>query len=298
MEKKFLAFGESPSKTYHKLQTCKASSFFVATVKKCSTYYFEYANALFANRALNLFALQVFAFMIVLRGDSSKRFCKNLLAVFFLVTTILCPTVTCTASSDSANLTGAEQAELLKIAKNAVEGYVKTGRKWDIKNTLPALDQKLGAFVTLKEHGELRGCIGRFEPNIPLYQVVQNMAIAAATEDPRFRPVIPEELPLLKYEISVLSPLRPVKSYEEIEMGKHGVEVVRGFQGGVFLPQVATETGWDRATFLSTLCSQKAGLPSDCWKDPGTKLLVFTAQVFGDETSQPAGQSSPPAKHT
>ncbi len=177
-------------------------------------------------------------------------------------------------------LNKAEQDELLKLARMTVESVVKTGKEPEYANKLPALDQHRGVFVTLKEHGDLRGCIGQFEPNIPLYQVVMEMAVAAATHDYRFSPVSKRELPDLEYEISVLSPLRKVDSWKEIEIGKHGVEVVRGMHRGVFLPQVATEQGWDLEMFMGTLCEQKAGLPRDAWKEPGTTLYVFTAQVF------------------
>ena len=176
-----------------------------------------------------------------------------------------------------------EQTELLKLAKMAVESVVKTGKKPDYSNKMPGLDRPLGAFVTLRESGQLRGCIGRFEPDIPIYKVVMEMAVAAATQDYRFPPVSERELDKLEYEISVLSPLRKVKSWKEIEIGKHGVEVARGMRHGVFLPQVATETGWDLETFMNNLCEQKAGLQADAWKDPGTDIFVFTALVFGGE---------------
>jgi len=175
-----------------------------------------------------------------------------------------------------------EEAKLLDIAKKTVETYVKTGKEPVIKNTLPFLEQKLGAFVTLKEQGELRGCIGRFSPtDIPLYQVVENMAVAAATEDTRFKPVAKEELPFIDYEISVLSTLSKVSDAGDIVLGRDGVKVIKGANSGVFLPQVATETGWDMDKFMGELCSQKAGLPQDCWKDKDTNLYTFTAQVFG-----------------
>ena len=180
-------------------------------------------------------------------------------------------------------LTKEEQQALLKLAKTTVETYVRTREKPAYTNTLSNLDKELGAFVTLKEGGELRGCIGRFQPDIPLYEVVMEMAVAAATEDHRFPPVSKSELGKLEYEISVLSPLKKVGSWKEIELGKHGVEVARGMNRGVFLPQVATETGWDLEKFMSILCTQKAGLPADAWKDPKTDLYVFTAQVFGDK---------------
>lgn len=186
-------------------------------------------------------------------------------------------------NKDEEVLNKEEQAELLKLAKMTVESVVKTGKKPDYANKLPGLDRPLGAFVTLREKGALRGCIGRFEPDIPIYEVIMEMAVAAATQDYRFPPVSEHELDKLEYEISVLSPLRKVASWKEIEIGKHGVEVARGARRGVFLPQVATETGWGLETFMNTLCEQKAGLPADAWKDPKTDIFVFTAQVFGAE---------------
>ncbi|MFH0985157.1 MAG: AmmeMemoRadiSam system protein A, partial [Candidatus Omnitrophota bacterium] len=113
---------------------------------------------------------------------------------------------------------------------------------------------------------------------------VQEMAVSAASQDPRFSPVNADELGQLEYEISVLSPLRKITSTDEIELGKHGVQISKGFfHHGVFLPQVATETGWNKEEFLGELCSQKAGLPRDCWKDPAVNLQVFTADVFSEE---------------
>ncbi len=180
------------------------------------------------------------------------------------------------------SLTKEEQDELLKLARLTVETYVTTRQPPAWSNRFPALEQKMGAFVTLKKHGDLRGCIGRFEPDLPIYKVVMEMAIAASTEDHRFSPVSPKELRALEYEISALSPLRKVANWKEIEIGKHGVEVVRGMRRGVFLPQVATEQGWDLETFMNNLCAHKAGLPADAWKDPDTTIYVFTAQVFGE----------------
>ena len=164
-----------------------------------------------------------------------------------------------------------------------MEGYIRDRKVPEFSPASPALQRPLGAFVTLKENGQLRGCIGRFEPSEPLYKIVQQMAISAATEDPRFRPVGAGELSKLEYEISVLSPLKKIRSADEIVLGKHGVQVSKGFfYHGVFLPQVATETGWSKEEFLGELCSQKAGLPRNCWKDPDVRLEVFTAQVFNE----------------
>jgi len=181
-----------------------------------------------------------------------------------------------------SELNQSEQKRLLEIARQAVETYVKEGKTIKIQENDPILNKLRGAFVTLKKNGELRGCIGIFEPSIPLYRVVIEMGISAAVNDSRFTPVTKSELDKLEYEISVLSPLRKVDSWKDIEIGKHGVEIVRGLRKGVFLPQVATENDWDLDTFMSTLCTQKAGLPADCWKDSRTEIYVFTAQVFGE----------------
>ena len=180
-------------------------------------------------------------------------------------------------------LSDEERKALLKLARETVETYVKTGEVPGFNNAMPALEQPLGAFVTIKKRGQLRGCIGRFEPDMPLHRVVMEMAIAAATQDARFPPVSEAELDQLEYEVSVLSPLRRVQSWREIQYGKHGVQVSRGMRRGVFLPQVATETGWSFEKFMDNLCAGKAGLPRDAWKDPATQLQVFTAEVFHEE---------------
>lgn len=178
-----------------------------------------------------------------------------------------------------------EQQKLLEIARQSVEAYVKTGATPIFHENSAALNQRLGAFVTLKEKGELRGCIGNFttENSLPLWQGVTEMAVAAATQDPRFSPISEQELSGLEYEVSVLSPLEKVADWREIELGKHGVEVKSGNHSGVFLPQVATETGWDLETFMGQLCSQKAGLSWDCWRGKDAEIYTFTAQVFGEK---------------
>jgi len=186
-------------------------------------------------------------------------------------------------SASSGLLSKQQQKRLLEIARQTVETYVKTGKAPEFINEYPALEEHLGVFVTLRKDGELRGCIGLFGSDMPLYKVVAEMAISAAAKDSRFYPVTQDELEDLEYEISVLSPLKKVSSWKDIEIGKHGVEIVKGLNRGVFLPQVATENNWDLDTFMSVLCTQKAGLPSDCWKDPETEIYVFTAQVFGEE---------------
>ncbi len=174
-----------------------------------------------------------------------------------------------------------EQEKLLEIAKVSVEAFVSQGEipEFEIENEM--LEQKLGAFVTLKREDQLRGCIGRFSPtDIPLYQVVSQMASAAASQDKRFLPVTEDELDDLEYEISVLSNLEKVDSWEEIEIGKHGVQIKQFLNRGVFLPQVAVDNNWDLEKFMGELCYQKAGLSRDCWKNEKTEIYVFTAQVF------------------
>lgn len=175
-----------------------------------------------------------------------------------------------------------EQQKLLKISRDAVETYIRTGKIIKIEENNPNLNKHQGVFVTLEKDNNLRGCIGVFESEKPLFQNVIDMAIAAAVDDPRFNSVSEDELKDLKYEISVLSPLRKVDSWKEIEIGKHGVQIRQGNRSGVFLPQVATENNWDLNTFMSVLCSEKAGLPADCWKNFDTEIYVFTAQVFGE----------------
>lgn len=181
-----------------------------------------------------------------------------------------------------AEFTPAERQELLNLARQTVETVTRTGKPPSYDGASPGLQRPRGAFVTLHQNGRLRGCIGHFDADQPVYQTVIAMAVAAATQDPRFPRVTPADLDSLTYEISVLSPLRKISDWRDIQLGTHGVQVSRGFRRGVFLPQVATETGWDLDTFMGELCSQKAGLPPNAWKDPKTDLYVFTAEIFSD----------------
>lgn len=178
-------------------------------------------------------------------------------------------------------LNGKQQKELLKIARLSVEAYVSGGKAPDFKITNEALNKKQGAFVTLTKNGRLRGCIGQIVPsNQPLWQVVKDMAIAAASQDERFEPVSRDELEELKYEISVLSAPETIDDWHKIKLGEHGVIIRRGNNCGVFLPQVAEETGWSLEEFLKELCSQKAGLACEAYKDKDVEIQIFTAQVF------------------
>jgi AmmeMemoRadiSam system protein A len=143
----------------------------------------------------------------------------------------------------------------------------------------PALMQCAGAFVTLMRCGELRGCVGYIQADMPLWEVVQRMAISAAESDPRFLPLTCDELDDLEIEISVLSPLQRIEDAEQVEVGRHGVMIAKAGRRGLLLPQVATERGWNRNTFLQAVCA-KAGLPRDSWRH-GAALYTFTALVFG-----------------
>lgn len=156
-------------------------------------------------------------------------------------------------------------------------------RRLDPNVRLPAavsekLEKPFGAFVTLKKHGHLRGCIGHIVGDKPLRETIAEMAQAAAFSDPRFPPVSMDELADLDVEISILSPLEPCAP-EDIEPGRHGLVVRQGPRSGLLLPQVAREHGWDRKTFLAQTC-RKAGLPAQAWQDQGTDVFCFEAEVF------------------
>lgn len=146
-----------------------------------------------------------------------------------------------------------------------------------------ALRRPGGAFVTLRNHGALRGCIGHIAADRPLAEVVARMAVSAALEDPRFPPVPPGELAELEVEVSVLSEAVPLASRDpaEIRSGQDGVIVRRGWRQGVLLPQVAVDYGWEGEEFLTAAC-RKAGLPAEAWRAPDCQLLVFQADVFGE----------------
>jgi AmmeMemoRadiSam system protein A len=187
-------------------------------------------------------------------------------------------------------LSEGEQSALLLLARRALEVGVRGASPPEIDPPPDALGENRGAFVTLFKGGRLRGCIGYIEPQKPLYRTVCECALAAALHDPRFDPVSPSEVPSIKLEISVLSPLTDILP-EQVEVGRHGLLVSRGFQRGLLLPQVAVEWKWDARKFLEETCT-KAGLPTDAWCH-GARIQAFTAQVFG-ETERTA-RSSPHA---
>lgn len=179
----------------------------------------------------------------------------------------------------SEPLTPEEERTCLKLARQALEHYFETGS--DLRSPVRSgvLKEKRGAFVTLTVNGELRGCIGYPLPVKPLDETIIEMAVAAATQDSRFDPLAPAELERLKIEISVLGLPEPADP-GQVEVGRHGIIVSKGYHKGLLLPQVPGEYGWDRETFLSHGCL-KAGLPPDEWKK-GAAIEVFTAQVFSE----------------
>jgi uncharacterized protein len=171
-----------------------------------------------------------------------------------------------------------ERELLLRLAHRSIELALE-GRSVDLASPKPHLAELRGAFVTLHLEGRLRGCIGYVLPTQSLYATVAEAARGAALDDPRFLPVTPAEAPHLKIEISVLSPLQPIRP-EEVIIGQHGLVVAQGNRRGLLLPQVPIEWQWDRETFLAQTCL-KAGLSPDAWQH-GAQLQAFTAEVFGE----------------
>jgi AmmeMemoRadiSam system protein B/AmmeMemoRadiSam system protein A len=180
------------------------------------------------------------------------------------------------------SLTKAEKKKLLSIARSSIEATLsgKPLPRFDV--TEPDLKTHAGAFVTLRRSGDLRGCIGRLVGDKPLYEVVSRMAVAAATEDTRFRSVSLSELQNIDIEISVLSPLKKMSNLKELELGKHGIYIAKGMRAGCFLPQVADETGWSKEEFLNRCCTDKAGLETNAWKKDAD-VFLFTAEVFSEK---------------
>ena len=148
------------------------------------------------------------------------------------------------------------------------------------------LKRDMGAFVTLHKNGQLRGCIGHMVATGPLYLTVRDMAIAAAAQDPRFSPVTLGDMDDIDIEVSALSPMEKIDDPAKIEPGRHGVMVRMGGRSGVYLPQVAIETGWDRDQFMDSLCAHKAGIPADAWRTGECDIYIFTAEVFGEKDNE------------
>jgi MEMO1 family protein len=194
------------------------------------------------------------------------------------------------SKKEQASSTGSEfifspndKKELLKIARNTIVQYIAQKMKPVINSSgfSETLRMHAGVFVTLTKGKDLRGCIGQFTSEKPLYLLVQEMAIASATEDKRFEPVTSQEIDHLQIEISVLSPLKKISSPDEIILGKHGIYIKKGYSSGTFLPQVATGTGWNKEEFLGHCARDKAGIGWDGWKT--AELYIYEATVFSEK---------------
>jgi AmmeMemoRadiSam system protein A len=181
------------------------------------------------------------------------------------------------------DLTPDHQKILLGIARQSIAA-VLDGRApdWNADDLDERLRQPAGVFVTLRtKDNELRGCIGSIRAAEPLYKAIVTSAISAAFRDPRFEPLRPGELERLDLEISVMGPIEPVTDFEAIVVGRDGLIISRGRYAGLLLPQVATEYGWDRETFLDQTCL-KAGLPRGAWRAADCRVEKFSAIVFGE----------------
>ncbi len=181
-----------------------------------------------------------------------------------------------------SGLNAEDKKVLIEAARKSIENALAKKENPKIESDSPILKEKRGAFVTLTKNGMLRGCIGYIQALKPLDETIIEMAQAAAFRDPRFPPVTQEEFDDLEIEISVLTPIREIDDINEIEVGKHGIIIERSGYSGLLLPQVATDYGWDRETFLEHTCN-KAGLPTDAWQKEGTKIKIFSADIFHEE---------------
>lgn len=175
-----------------------------------------------------------------------------------------------------------DRRTLLRIARETISARAGRRAPARIRAGRPALETRCGAFVSIHKKGSLRGCIGTFTAEGPLHSTIEEMAESASAKDPRFPPVREEEVDALDIEISVLSPLKRVEDVSEITVGRHGIYIIRGVNRGVLLPQVATQYGWDRETFLEQTC-MKAGIPEMSWKRSDTEIYTFTAEIFGEK---------------
>ena len=177
---------------------------------------------------------------------------------------------------------------LLRLARKAIETYILEGKVLNVPEPpTTALKENMGVFVTLHENEELRGCIGYPEPVKPLLNALIEVAIGAATGDPRFAPLNSHELEKIQVEVSVLTPPelvivnKPVEYLEMIDIGHDGLIIETGVFRGLLLPQVPVEWGWDEEEFLANTCL-KAGMSSDCWLQEGVKIYSFQSQIFNE----------------
>ena len=185
---------------------------------------------------------------------------------------------------DEINFSKEEKIKLFDIARESIRHALNKKELPSFSVTDENLKKKRGVFVTLMNKGRLRGCIGYFEANNPLYLIVSRMAAAAATQDYRFayNPVTEDELEEINIKISILSKLKKIDSIDEIVVGKHGIWIKQGMKGGTYLPEVATEMGWDKIKFLEHCCAEKAGLSRDAWKKEAD-VYIYTSQILDEE---------------
>jgi hypothetical protein len=188
--------------------------------------------------------------------------------------------VTRTAKKEVFNLSEKDKNDLLILARQTLEEYVISNQipEAPISEYSQNLMTACGAFVTLNKNEKLRGCIGRFIADAPLYKIVQQMTIASATQDSRFISVSESEIAVLKIEISVLSPLTKISNVNDIELGKHGIYLVKGSRTGTFLPKVAVDTGWTLEEFLGHCARDKAAIGWNGWED--AEIYTYEAIVF------------------
>ena len=182
-----------------------------------------------------------------------------------------------------ADLSQEERKALLAWARSSIAA------RWSAAEIQPPAgafgETTCGAFVSLHKDGALRGCIGRIVGGGPLLETLGDMARAAAFEDPRFKPLQREELDQVDIEITLLSPLKRVDAVSRLEIGRHGLYIVKGWHSGLLLPQVATQFGWDMPSFLAQVC-RKAGLEEEAWRSPQAELFCFEGLVFGEKNSK------------
>jgi hypothetical protein len=181
---------------------------------------------------------------------------------------------------DDGGLNEEERRQLLTVARQSISAGLEGRVYTPPEPSTERLGEHRGAFVTLHKQGQLRGCIGQFQPDMELVRTVAQMAQAAAFRDGRFPPLSEEELEQIEIEISVLSPLHEISTIDEIEPGTHGIWITRGARSGCYLPQVATQMGWSGKEFVEHCCLHKAHLSADAYLQEGTRMFVFTAQVF------------------
>jgi AmmeMemoRadiSam system protein A len=176
-------------------------------------------------------------------------------------------------------LSSDDQQILLHLAANSLYMHFGKAILFEyIQQHSKGLENCCGLFVSLYHREKLRGCIGQFQSDQPLYKLICSITLSSAFHDHRFEPIRSDELNELIIEISVLSPLEPIKSPEELELGKHGIYIRKGLQSGTFLPQVALKTIWNKEEFVANCSKSKAGLGWEGWRD--AELFRYEALIF------------------